>query len=178
MRAQTTLDFAVGVSIFLFAVAAVFLFIPETLNLFTQGGQAEIVTSNRVATSLSEGLLGAPELPYVLNTTCAVAFFGGNSAPDGCHYTGSNLTERVGVNPNQHVNITLKRNLSEGSDGSDILCWDGDDDNERLVGRDHGDCDTEFRVGDAAPKRFGTTVSSRRVVELNGTDVTLTVEMW
>jgi hypothetical protein len=176
-RAQTTLDFAVGVSLFLVALAIVFSFIPGTLGLFTDGGQADIVASNRVATSLSEGLLGDPGSPHLLNTTCTVAFFSGVN-PSGCRFEGTNVSQRVGLNPRQTVNITLQGNLTADDDGIELLCWDP---GNGVVEADTSDCAGAtdlLRIGPPSPTSYGMTVSSRRVVEFNETDVTLLVEVW
>jgi hypothetical protein len=74
-RAQTTLDFAVGMSIFLIAVAFVFSFTPSLLEPFEGGGTEDSVTANRVASQLVEGTLADPDTPYVLDKACTTAFF-------------------------------------------------------------------------------------------------------
>lgn len=176
-RGQTTLDFAVGVSIFLLALTSVLLFIPGTISPFVEGGQEEIVTANRVADSLSEGLLGDPKTPHVVNETCTQDFFE-DTSPSYCRFTGSNLTERIGVRNTQLVNVSVQSNVTADLPGvaeNDILCWDGG----TLAEQD--DCsasDTLAAAGPTPPQRSGTTVTSRRVIDLNGTDATLVVEMW
>ncbi|WP_247008597.1 DUF7287 family protein [Halorientalis litorea] len=179
-RAQTTLDFAVGVSIFLLALTSVLLFIPGTISPFVEGGQEEIVTANRVADSLSEGLLGDPKTPHVVNTTCTVKFFE-DTSPGYCGFTGNNLTERIGVRNTQLANVSIESNLTNDADGGNVLCWDEDSSPPEFVEKDSGDCDsseTRTAIGPAPPQRSGTTVTARRVVELNDTDATLVVEMW
>jgi hypothetical protein len=123
-RGQTTLDFAVGISIFLAIVLFIFLFVPGILTTFTAGSPEETVTVNRVADDLAMGLLGSPAEPNVWDRECAVAFFAGTSPP-GCNYAGSTVTERVGIMDRQRVNITVQGNVSADPDpGSDRLCWD------------------------------------------------------
>jgi hypothetical protein len=174
MRGQTTLDFAVGVSVFLLALLAVLLFIPGTIDPFTEGGQDNIVSANRVASSLSEGLLGDPATPHVLNATCTDAFFE-DTAPSYCLFAGASLTERVGLSSSTGVNVTIRSNLSTDADGADLLCWTG----SALAEQDNcGAGDTVFRIGDSPPEDFGTTVSARRIVDIEGTDATLLVEVW
>jgi len=179
-RGQTTFDFTVGVSIFLLVVVSIFVFVPGTLEPFSEGGQEDIVTTNRVADSLSEGLLGDPGQPHVLNTTCTVEFFRGNS-PGYCRYDGNNLTERIGVENRAFVNVSLRSNTT-GSDGTDVLCWDEDDGpTPRFVERDDGTCDggeVVTAVGPTPPRGSGTAVTARRIVQINGTDATLLVEVW
>lgn len=176
MRGQTTLDFAVGVSLFLLALMAVFLFIPGTIGPFVQGGQEEIVSSNRVASSLSEGLLGDAATPHILDTACTVDFFGG-AAATGCNFGSGTLTESLGLTDRQRVNVTLQANLSADGDGADILCWDGSGFHEVDVGCSGG-TNVVMSRGEAAPTAFGTAVTARRIVSVNQTQVTLLVEMW
>lgn len=170
-RGQTTLDFAVGVSIFLLVLISVLLFIPGTISPFVEGGQEEIVTANRVADSLSEGLLGDPKTPHILNTTCAVKFFE-DTSPGYCQFTGINLTERIGVKDTQLANVSIESNLTNDADGGNVLCWDKDSSPPEFVEKDSIDCDgseTRTAIGPTPPQRSGTTVTARRVVELGAT---------
>lgn len=179
-RGQTTLDFAVGVSLFVLVLLSVFLFVPGTIEPFTEGGQEDIITANRVADSLSEGLLGDPSSPHVLNTTCTVRLF--ENGPDtGCRYEGNNLTERIGVKNRQFVNVSLESNGTEDADGDDLLCWNTGSGEKGLIERDHPDCDStdeRMAIGGSPPSSSSTSVTARRVVEVNETDATLLVEMW
>jgi hypothetical protein len=168
----------VGVSVLLLTLATVFLFVPGALGVFTEGGQENIGSANRVASSLSEGLLGDPLRPHLLNRTCTVEFFDDN-APSHCRFTGATLDERVGLDRFLSANVTLRSNLSVDGDGSDVLCWDSG--GSALVERDHSDCgsgDVEFRIGSAPPTGSVTTVTARRIVEIEGTDATLLVVVW
>lgn len=74
-RGQTTLDFAVGMSIFLIAVAGVISFTPSLLEPFEGGGTEDTIVANRVASQLVEGTLTDPEQPFVLDKACTTAFF-------------------------------------------------------------------------------------------------------
>lgn len=174
-RGQTTLDFTVGVTLFLLVLATIFLFVPGQLQPFTQGGQEDIVTVNRVADDLSEQALGDPQTPHVLNETCTVEFFTGVGDPAGCQYSGSSLNERIGVADRRSVNVSIRGNPDTGGDQTDdYLCWDTSD--EKL--RDCGSGDELLAVGDPAASSGQSSVTARRVVELDGTDVYLVVEMW
>lgn len=182
-RAQTTLDFAIGISIFLLIVLFVFVFIPGTLDPFTVGAQEQTVTSDRVADSLSEGLLGDPATPYVLDRYCTVAFFA--EAPDGdppgaCRYSGDDLQDWVGVKSRQSLNITVSGNTTAAIDGSNVLCWDEDAASlaETGSGSPCVSSDTRLTAGDAPPTDNAATVIARRVVHLAAQDVTIRVVMW
>lgn len=181
VRGQTTIDFTVGVTLFLLALTSVFLFIPGTIQPFTEGGQEEIITANRVADSLSEGLLGDPGQPHVLNGTCTRDFFNDLNS-DYCRFEGSTLTERIGIKDRQRVNISMKSNVSADDSGDEILCWDEDDGpTPRFIEKDSSDCDsgeTRMAIGPIPPNGSGNSVTAQRIVDVNGTDATLLVEMW
>lgn len=173
-RGQTTLDFAIGMSLFLVVLLGMLLFVTGTMQPFTQGSQEDIGVADRVADSLAEGLLGDPAKPHVADTTCTVEFFDDNS-PSYCRHDGPNLTSRVGVKSWQLVNVTMQANLT-ADDGEEILCWD--DSNEKIVHRGSGDCDRAFVIGSNPPAGSGNTVTSRRIVTVEKVDATLRVEVW
>jgi len=176
-RGQTTLDFAIGISIFLAVLLFIFLFIPGILSPFTASAQEETVASNRVADQLATGTLASPTQPYVLDNHCTVRFFQDN--PGDCPFSSGSLESVVGVEENrQRANVTIRGNLSTAGDGDDILCWDGDGDDTGLVEASNtAECDTTLTRGDS-PSSNSASVTSLRVVSLDGTDVTIYVEMW
>lgn len=173
-RGQSTLDFAIGMSIFLLTLVAVLAFASATMQPFTGQSQANIGLADRVADDLAERSLGDPARPHLLNATCTAEFFDDNS-PSHCRHSGSNLTSRVGVKPRHHVNVTMTANVTGDAD-EETLCWDGGD--GEVVRRGSGDCDVPFLVGSTPPKTSGNTVTARRVVTIDGVDATLRVEVW
>lgn len=173
-RGQTTLDFALGASLFLLALIGVLVFVSGTMEPFAAGSQEDIGTADRVADSLAEGLLADPAQPHVLDATCTVAFFEGTS-PGDCAFSGTDLPSRVGVKDWQLVNVTMQANMT-GDAAEETLCWDDTD--ERVVARGDPACDTVFAVGSTPPVSVGDTVAARRVVWINGTDATMRVEVW
>lgn len=189
MRAQTTLDFAIGMSVFVAAVLFVFLFVPGILEPFTVGAQEETVATNRVADGLVQDQLGSPDRPNVLRANCTVQFFEqARDDPDGeltvCGREADNLTSFLGVKERQYLNVTVVGNVSAADDGSDVLCWDGADaDGAELHERDDSEDCTDgsavnLTAGQTPPARNDDAVTARRVAWLHGTDVTVTVEMW
>ena len=179
-RGQTTLDFAVGVSIFLAVLVFIFLFIPGILSPFTASAQDETVTSNRVADQLASGTLASPAEPYVLDSYCTVAFFENN--PGNCRFSGGSLEAQLGLDTGNHqVNVSLRGTPSGGAGGQEIVCWDGTGADTGLVESSSSACDgaddTVLTRGDPVPTAR-PSVTSVRVVSLDGTDVTLFVEMW
>jgi hypothetical protein len=187
-RGQTVLDFAVGVSVFLIVVAFVFAFIPGTLDPFTTGGSEEPVVANRVADSLAEGMLGAPENPNVLDSTCTLEFFeegedGAGSVPSECRFEGGvALTERVGIegrgDAGYGVRISLIADLGDGDRTANTLCHDG----SGIVEADPGSCSgTPYAIGSTPPSDTDSVSVSRRAVYLSndrGTGASLLVEVW
>jgi len=175
-RGQTTIDFAIGVSVFLAVLLFIFLFIPGILSPFTASAQDETVSSNRVADQLAAGMLASPAEPYALDSYCTVTFFEGNSA--GCPFPGGSLESQVGVASSyQQVNVSLRGNLTASGSGEEFVCWDSTGTDTGLVESSSGDCDTTFARGDPVPTTQ-PSVTSVRVVSIDGEDVTLFVEMW
>lgn len=179
-RAQTTLDFAIGTSVFLLVLIAMVQFVPGMLQPFNVGAQEETVAVDRVSSQLAGGLLGDPANPYTLNTTCTREFFDGNS-PSFCRYSGSSLNDRLGLKSRQFANVTLRGNIT-GTDGADILCWDGSA--GTLIERQDADCtpssssDVVFAAGPQPRSGSISTVTGRRAVSIEGNATTLIVEMW
>ena len=130
-RAQTPLDFAIAMSIFLLAVTFVFTFIPSLTAPFVEGNQDKTVTADRVASHLAEGALGDPAEPFVVDDDCARPFFDESTddsdIPSTCGYSGVNLSERVGVNTDRlQVNVTIEQvnATASGDDRFRTVCID------------------------------------------------------
>jgi len=178
-KGQTTLDFTIGISVFLVVLLFVFTFIPGLLTPFTTTDDQAPALSDRLADRLSQGMLGDPAEPYVLNTTgsnCAVEFFDlGSSPPTDCRYDGTELYERLNVKERTNVNVTLEGDVS-GSSGSTLLCWD--DSSDELAELGDTSCDTDLVAGDTPPPDNDATVTARRVVYMAGEDVTMKVVVW
>ncbi|RKS83097.1 hypothetical protein BDK61_2429 [Haloarcula quadrata] len=176
-RGQTTLDFAIGMSLFLSVLIFIFLFIPGLLSPFSAGVQEETVTTDRVADGLTMGMLGSPQQPYVLEEHCTQEFFAGNAPPSGCGYnSGGSAEERVGLNPaRENVNVTIRGNATATAAADETLCWDGG--SEELVEAGAG-CGTILTIGGNPPTNNDASVTALRVVSLNGQDVTVRVVMW
>lgn len=175
-RGQTTIDFAVGISIFLVVLIFIFSFVPTLLEPFTAVKQEDPVVADRVADRLSQGALGSPDQPYILDRTCTVEFFAtmGSSPPSDCRYTGQELSSRVGMDDSVFLNVTITGNIS-GNSETETVCWDDTD--TVLVSRSASDCDTPFVAGETVPEE-SASVSAGRVVHLRNQDLTLEVVVW
>lgn len=178
-RGQTTLDFALGVSIFLAVVLFTFIFIPGILSPFTGSTQEETVSTNRVADHLTKGMLGSPRRPYAIDDYCTVQFFANESATR-CTFDDQTPIERqFGFDPaRQHVNVTVYGNATTTARSDELLCWDGD--TERLVdaATNCDSSDTVLARGDSPPADDSPSVTAHRVVFFAGQDVTVYVTMW
>ncbi|WP_336337252.1 DUF7287 family protein [Haloarcula brevis] len=176
-RGQTTLDFAIGMSLFLSVLIFIFLFIPGLLSPFSAGVQEETVTTDRVADGLTMGMLGSPQRPYVLDEHCTREFFAGNAPPSGCGYeSGGSPEERVGLDPlRENVNVTVSGNATATAAADELLCWDSG--NQELVAASAG-CGTVLAAGRAPPSNNDASVTALRAASLNGQDVTVRVVMW
>jgi len=183
-RGQTTIDFAIGVSLFLLVVVFVFLFVPDLLEPFNSGTQEETVAVNRVADELSQRQLGNAGDPYVVSTTCAVAFFDNETGPSECTFAKSGSPSPVGdqldLTARQRINVTITRvNATNISDPDSILCWD--DGNSTLTSK--SDCtpsgnDVDLQRGEDLPLGSSSSVSARRVLTMDGQAVSMTVVVW
>ena len=184
-RGQTTLDFALGVSIFIGIVIFVFAFVPGILQPFEASIQEETVAANRVADGLTDGRLGSSAEPGVLDRQCTVWFFenaggGTESSPSECSFTGETVHDRLGLADRQRVNVTVVGNVSTGGDSFDRLCWEESTDS--LAEVNSGTCgdagDVMLASGPTPPESSGSAVTAVRVAALAGEDVTIYVEMW
>ncbi len=180
MRGQTTIDFALGIAIFLGVLVFAFSFVPGILQPFELSDDEEPALSDRIANSLSQDKLGSPEHPHVLDRYCTVAFFDGETPAD-CNYSSESLEELFNLRSSHNLNITLQGNIS--GDGVETLCWSDEVPPHSEPGLTDGDnCDTGDDVmlakGDDVPDGSGSAITARRVVSLEGQTVTLEVVLW
>ena len=170
MRGQTTLDFAIGVSIFLAVVLFTFGFIPTILDPFDATASENPTLADRTADELAHGMLGSPAEPHLLDRYCTVAFFD-ESATDfsGCNFDDEPLEDRFPLTFTQNVNISLTH-------GDELLCWDSDADESQIT-TGCGSGGVTLGVGDT-PLPQDTTVSARRTVLLGSETATLEVVIW
>ena len=189
-RAQTPLDFAIAMGIFLLAVTFVFTFIPSLTTPFVEGHQDTSVTADRVASHLAEGALGDPADPFVVDVACAAVFFDDATddghIPPGCGYSGDTIHERVGVDGDRlHVNVTIEQVDPEatGDDRFRTVCTDSNGD---ISQEDEASCANEFVIGDV-PTDGDSIVVARRIVTIpdcefgsgvDSCDATLKVRVW
>jgi hypothetical protein len=192
MRAQTTLDFAIGVTVFLAVLIFAFGFVPGILEPFELGNDEHPKLSDRIADSLAQEKLGSPATPEVLDRECTVAFF--NESDDGggeCNFDEATLAEEFDLSAFQNANVTIEGNITDQDTGVSQLCWTEDspigNTEPGFVERNYVDgsidCDTGsgdivLAAGQQVPDQTAATISARRVVLLNGESVVLQVVLW
>ena len=157
-RAQTTIDFLVGMSVFLMTVAFVIAFLPSVFEPFTAADEGNTLAADRTAALLAEHLLADPATPTVLDATCTAEFF--SETDDGmigdCRFThdATDLEAALGVGPATAVNVTVE-------EGGTVHAVDG----------------VELSAG-PTPPNSESVVSARRVVLLDGEERDLFVRVW
>ena len=111
MRGQTTLDFAIGISIFLLVVVYVLAFVPGMLDPFVQSQEENTIVADRAADHLTQSMLGSPEQPFLLETDCTVAFFGGPDPTDCRFDQGDSVKQRLGREHRRGRHVLARQRL-------------------------------------------------------------------
>ncbi|MGM0398189.1 MAG: DUF7287 family protein [Halobacteriota archaeon] len=99
MRAQTTLDFLIGTTIFLLTVAMVIGMVPGILDPFALDRSSAPVETNRAATSLATDELVVDGSPYALDSESVDTFFALDE---------EEVRERLRLGDGVHINVTLE----------------------------------------------------------------------
>ena len=162
-RGQTTIDYAIGVSVFLLVVAFVFAFAPSLTAPFTGDATDAAVVADRSADRLANDLLVAdPARPPHLDAGCTAGFFDTDEAVgDDCRYEtdAGDLRGALGIaSPVRTANVTVV-----GDAGVRVL-GDGAD-------------AVSLTAGPSPPRGADVSVA-RRATLLDGSDVRVVVRVW
>lgn len=175
-RGQTTIDFAIGISVFLVVLVFVFLFVPNLLEPFNTGTQEETVAVNRLADELSGRMLGNVSDPYIVSSACTTRFFDGRS-PGPCDFRDGSIEDQLRLEGRQNVNVTITRlEAIDITNETDVQCWDRT--NRSTVNASASGCDVRLQRGESVPRGSGSSVSARRVINIEGEAVSIKVVMW
>jgi hypothetical protein len=162
-RAQTVLDFVVGMSVFLAVVAFTFAFVPSLLEPYSAGEGATVIIAERGAAQLAESSLAGAESTAVLSPACTLAFFDGTSPGTaesewGCNWKANAdvLHAELGVAEFRGVNVTITQNGTVGAIGPD---------------------DVPMRAGADLPRSQSVAAASR-IVDIGGDPYRLTLRVW
>lgn len=111
-RGQTTIDFAIGTSVFLGAVVLAFAFMPSMFAPFETDTGAEFVVADRAADRLSsDALVRSPTEPSVLDDDCTADFFDADgSSLATCRYDddAADFLVALGLDGGVRVNVTVQ----------------------------------------------------------------------
>ena len=167
-RAQTVLDFAIAMGIFLLALAFVFSFVPSLTAPFVDGDQEMSAASDRTASHLAEGALGDVNESHVLREPCMTAFFENDTAPDECGFSGDDTLTHLGLSERFDIEVVLVR----VDDGEEYELCLNDDETPRVSHEGEGDCaDTYYNVSTAGDTAYRDSVTvSRRTVTVANED--------
>lgn len=98
-RAQTTMDFLIGVTIFLFTLSAVLVSLPGLVDPFVTGEESHTITADRSAERLSmDVLVPAPDEPSTFDEAAVTGFF---------TKTPAQAKSILGIDTSVDLNITL-----------------------------------------------------------------------
>lgn len=173
-RAQTTVDFAIAMGIFLVALTAVVAFMPTMTQPFT-GGQENPLLADRLASQLTDGQLADPSTPSKLNTTCTMYFFNGTSG-DPCQTFDAqeDVQTKLAVDQSIQVNVSIQQNVT-GGPSPDLVCATPGAESFSHVSSCSGQLMAD---GPAPPTVSGSITIARRYATLNETPVFVVVRVW
>jgi hypothetical protein len=172
-RAQTALDFAIGVSVFLIVIVGVLAFVPSVFGGTGAPADGEIgITANRVAGFLAGDGFAPAEQPNELKNECVLAFFADTA---DCGFgAGNGVASDVGVSENRGLNVTVQADL-DTDPALERVCWDAS--GNSLVTAGNPDCDTPYTAGPVA-SRNDEFETARRTSRLGGIRVFVVVRAW
>jgi hypothetical protein len=166
-RGQTTLDFAVAMSIFLVTVLFVLAYAPTMFDPFAGGSGTKLVVADRAATTLSADVLAVSTAePGVLSAGCVAGFFDQSVGDDDCSTTANldGLDETLSLD-GRNANVTIHE-LERGSSSTPdpvTFEWEGSD--IELTRSSSGSIPTDVAV-------------ATRTVSIEGDSYRLTVRVW
>lgn len=162
----------IGVGVFLLILGYILSVVPGLIDPFSQAPSSTLV-ADRLATQISEGMLGQPDRPTVLNETCTFAFFNASlGSGGGCSLpfdaSQMDLNTRLGVQATQSINVTIQRDVDD----------DGLPEQLRTDGQHVSTSgSTTLAIGPKVPTGQ-SVVAATRTAYLDGKDVSVVVRVW
>ena len=163
-RAQTVLDFVVGMSVFLAVVGFTFAFVPSLLEPYAVGEGATVITAERSTAQLVESSLAGSASTGTLSLVCTREFFNGTDGETAASEWGCNweanadaLHAELGVDEFRGLNLTVTQNGVVGTIG------EADD--------------VSMHAGPAPPQSESVSAASR-IVDIDGETYRLTLRVW
>ncbi|AGB15910.1 hypothetical protein Halru_1296 [Halovivax ruber XH-70] len=145
-RGQTVQDFAVGIGIFLLAIAFVFSFVPSIITPFEDAGGAETAQADRIAATIVEN--ASTGTTNELDLTAFNSTYKDKTSEELSDALGLRITDSNTAIT--HVNITLT-DIDSDNPESDITGGDPYDDQigssaTRIVTTDQSKCETACKL--------------------------------
>lgn len=161
-RGQTTIDYTVGIVLFISVIGGVFLLLPTIFEPFSTSATQEAIIADQIATQLTTELLQTGD-PASVHTVCTAAFFGGNTTLDSeCSFTADDpLNTIAGLDNTTETTISIHEV--------------GNDPDNSITTTVDGVVYTLHRTTGETPDNIAVAT---RTVELNGDVYRLTVEVW
>lgn len=181
-RAQTSIDFAIGIGVFLMAVTAVIAFTPTMVEPF-EGSQQDPLVADRLVLQVTDQQI-AGDAPGTLNATCTMHFFNESPGPGGSDPCTTfahdqSVHEKLGIDDDKLVNVSLQANVTDDA-GQELLCGDGDGDID-WGGSPETPCgsgEEVLAVGPSPPDEGGSVTVAKRVALLDDETVYVVVRVW
>ena len=166
-RAQTTLDFAVGMGVFLLTVVFVISFAPTMFDPFAGGTGTKLVVADRAATTLSGDLLASSTAePSVLSAGCVAGVFDSDQTrvDSSCRADIEDVDDldRMLSLDGRNANVTI-HDLGEPASNRTELEFDGQD------------IELQRETGGSVPNDAAVAT---RTVSIDGDRYRLTVRVW
>lgn len=171
-RGQTTLDFLIGIGVFLATVGFVALFAMDAVTPFVDDQSGGLVVE-RTADDLVGVTLARPEGTNALDESCTLAFFDDTASDAGCVFQGQDPLEYTldGIPDRWDIQVTIERN--DPAAGQEILCADAEGSPQSCTMGG-----TKLAAGDSPDFGSDAVVTTTRVAMLDGRDVAVVVRLW
>ena len=162
-RAQTVLDFVVGMSVFLVVVGFTFAFVPTLLEPYAVGDGATVIVAERGTAQLVESSLAGPGSTATLSPVCTHAFFNGTDGERAasewdCNWESNaeELHVELGIDEFRGLNLTVTQSGVVGTVGEE---------------------DVRMHAG-PTPSRSESVSAASRIVDIDGETYRLTLRVW
>lgn len=186
-RAQSVLDYSIGVSLFLLVVLGVLVFVPTAFSGLgggSTGSSGDPLAAERGVTYLTQTAFTTGDTPSSLDIDCTLLFFTGTaghpdvarSASDCGYEKGGPLAANLSLEPIHQINVTIERD-TDGDGDREILCWHDADNTLQPVSACSGGNDVPLRVGANAVENGNFVVATRYSI-FNGKGVYVTFRTW
>lgn len=161
-RGQTTIDYTIGIVLFISAIGGVFLLLPTIFDPFSTSTTANTIVADQIATQLTTELLQTGDSGSI-DAVCTAAFFSENTTLDSdCSFTADDSVKAVtGLDSTTETEISIHETANDPDDSITTTV------------------DSEpYTLQRATSDTAENTAIATRTVELNGEIYRLTVEVW